>query len=159
MQCGGDGQGWLFWRRMMARLILRYVDKHSWKKPPPLFHRMYYRRSVWVDKKIQRKTDRGWRDRWLAWNVNVCSIKLLMDRAVLSSVCVWRRESHVVCHCVCTRTSLRVYLHQQVHEYACACSHEERRALSVETDHPMMGNHWKIGLILHTFTRLWKCHL
>ncbi len=44
-----------------------------------------------------------------------------------------------------------VYLHHQEHEYAYVCSHRERRAHSVETDHPMMGDHWKIGLIFHTY--------
>lgn len=43
-----------------------------------------------------------------------------------------------------------MYLLQQAHEYACVCSHGELRALSEETDHPMMGDHWKIGLIFHT---------
>lgn len=65
------------------------------------------------------------------------------------------RGKYVLCDCVCTRTSLCVsvciYLYQQVHEYACVCSHWERRALSAETDHPMMGDHWKIGLIFHTY--------
>lgn len=44
-----------------------------------------------------------------------------------------------------------VYFQQQVHEYAHVCSHGDRRALSAETDHHMMADHRKIGLIFHTY--------
>lgn len=78
-----------------------------------------------------------------------------MDWAVLSYLCVCGRERDVICDCVCTLTvppsvCVSVYLLRQVHEYACVCSHRELRALSVETDHPMMGDHWKIRLGFHT---------
>lgn len=78
-----------------------------------------------------------------------------MDWAVLSYLCVCGRERDVICDCVCTPTvppsvCVSVYLLRQVHEYACVCSHRELRALSAETDHPMMGDHWKIRLGFHT---------
>lgn len=72
-----------------------------------------------------RESDKGWRERWLTWKVNVCSIKMLMDWAGLSSVCVWGREKEekmfyaiVFAHVpssVCTYTSKSMNMHVCVH--------------------------------------------
>lgn len=35
----------------------------SWKKPPPLFHKMYCTNGSWGG----GETDSGWRERWLTW--------------------------------------------------------------------------------------------
>lgn len=75
-----------------------------------------------------------------------------------------------VCMCICERKMLSViahmhpsvcvgiYVKQHVHEYARMCSHREQRALSVESDQAMIGDHWKIELIFEPIS-LRKCHI
>ncbi len=104
----------------------------SWGKPPPLFHKMDCKWKVWVKLKNERKTDRGWQERWLTWNVNVCGVKMLMDWAGLSPLYVWEREEMVyaivfahipsfvcVCVSVCMSTSKHMHMH------VCVCTESD----------------------------------
>lgn len=66
---------------------LRGATCYVWKKKNLLY-------KWWCGQQKERKTDRGWGERWLTWKVNVCSVKMVMDRAGLSSACAR------VCVCV-----------------------------------------------------------
>lgn len=70
--------------------------------------------------------------------------------------CVDERSRFVLCVCERKIEELGVIVFAHVtslcvDEYACVCSCRKGRPRSAETDHPMMGYHWKIGLILHTY--------
>lgn len=69
------------------------------------------------------------------------------ERQRASRRCYMRLCLHTylpVCVSVCTLTGEHMNMHVCVRT-------RERRELSLETDHPMMGDHWKIGLIFHTY--------
>lgn len=131
-----EGEWWL-------GLILMYWLR-SWKKPAPLSHKLYYKWKMCVKKR--RKPDRGWGERWLTWNVNVCG-KILMDSVVLSSpfMCVWEgKMSRVMCEYLCAYSPLCV----STCMLSSKCMNIHKRwPLSVESDHPMIGDHWKIEQI------------
>ena len=87
-----------------------------------------------------------------------CSINTLIDWAVLSYLrgCVRGKYRDVMCDCVYTRTSLCVCrcVLSPASAWICMCvlARGGLRALSVEADHLVMGDRWKIGLFYYFFS-------